>query len=166
MLFELFRIVFHKKEHPRHIGTVEMELHEALRKAREDTGLSVKSVATTLGVGRAQVWRMEKDAEFISVARLRQLADLYGVPVETLLVDDITIGKTELSYQLIGLAAETVAVLAQRQTKTPSPQAQRCAVLAVVKLQQSKWAENPKVSFNRNEYTALIEEQFRDTNKL
>jgi transcriptional regulator with XRE-family HTH domain len=161
MLFELIQKVFHKKKHLRFLGVTDMELHEALKKARTDAGLSVSSVAQRLGVGRAQVWRMEKNAEFISIARRRQVSELYGVPVEVLLDDKLPSQAGDVSYQLVGMAVDAVMAVMSAKSIQPTQADIRDAVVTVIRLQQRRWEEDPKSKFLAKEYTALIEEHLR-----
>lgn len=138
-----------------------MELHEALKKARQDADLSVSSVAQYLNVGRAQVWRMEKNAEFISVARLRQVADLYGVQVEALLDDKLPPNSVDVSYQLVGMAVDAVMAVITAKSIKPAEARVRDAVVAVIRLQQSRLEEDHKTVFQAKEFTALIELHLR-----
>ena len=161
MLFELIRKVFHKKIHLRFLMDTDMELHNALKKARKDADLSVTAVAQHLQVGRAQVWRMEKNAEFISIARLRQVAELYGVPMEALLDDKLPQQTGDVSYQLVGMAVDAVMAVVSAKSIQPTQANIRDAVVAVIRLQQSRWDEDPKSKFLAKEYTALIEEHLR-----
>ncbi|MDA9207356.1 helix-turn-helix domain-containing protein [Octadecabacter sp.] len=138
-----------------------MELHEALKKARQDAGLSVSSVAQHLAVGRAQVWRMEKNAEFISIARLRQVAELYGVPIEVLLDDSLPPQAGDVSYQLVGMAVDAVMAVIAAKSIQPAQANIRDAVVTVIRLQQRRWDDDPKSKFFAKEYTALIEEHLR-----
>jgi len=158
MLFELFPITFHKKKHLRFLLDADMELHNALRKARTDADLSVSAVAQHLGVGRAQVWRMEKNAEFISIARLRQVAKLYGVPIEALLDDTLPSHGEGVPYQLVGMAVDAVMAVMSAKSLNPEQSNIRDAVVTVIRTQQRRWEEDPKTKFNAKEYTALIEE--------
>lgn len=153
------RLMFHvvKRKSRTRIGR--MELHEHLRQAREDAGLSVKAVAAELGVTRVQVWRMEKDAGFVSVDRLRKLADLYGRPIQVFFDDTIEIDD-QVSYQLVGMAVEAVESVASRKKARPSSTTMRSAVIAVVRAQQKRWSEDPKRRFDPREFTALIEQHF------
>jgi transcriptional regulator with XRE-family HTH domain len=161
MRFELIRKVFHKKIHSRFFGVADMELSKALRKARTDADLSVSAVAQHLGVGRAQVWRMEKNAEFISIARLRQVAELYGVPIEALLDDTLPSQGEGMPYQLVGMAVDAVMAVMSAKSIKPEQSNIRDAVVTVIRTQQRRWEENPKTIFNAKEYTALIEEHLR-----
>jgi transcriptional regulator with XRE-family HTH domain len=136
-----------------------MELAERLKKAREDTGMSVKAVAAELEVTRVQVWRMEKDADFVSVKRLKELAKLYGVPFAALFEDDLQIQETDVSYDLIGRAIELVMDVASNQTVLPAKKAIRAATVAVIRKQQARWAEDPKVKFIPQEYVLLVQDK-------
>ncbi|NUX98885.1 helix-turn-helix domain-containing protein [Paraburkholderia youngii] len=60
-------------------------LGRALAAARADAGLTQEQVAEHLGVFVETVSRFERGANWPTVPRLLQLAELYGVPVSTLL---------------------------------------------------------------------------------
>lgn len=158
MLFEIIRKVFHKKIHLRFLMDTDMELHTALKKARKDADLSVTAVAQHLQVGRAQVWRMEKNAEFISIARLRQVAELYGVPIEVLLDDKLPSQGEGVPYQLVGMALDAVIAVMSAKSIKPEQSNIRDAVVTVIRTQQRRWEDDPTTLFSAKEYTALIEE--------
>ncbi|GLO68993.1 hypothetical protein MACH17_05100 [Phaeobacter inhibens] len=162
MWFEIIHKVFHKKIHLRFLMDTDMELHNALKKARKDAGLSVTAVAQHLQVGRAQVWRMEKDAEFISIARLRQVAELYGVPIEALLDDKLPQQTGDVPYQLVGMAVDAVMAVISAKSLQPPHTRIRKAVITVLRLQQRRWEDDPNSVFDVKEYTALIEDQLRE----
>ena len=136
-----------------------MELHEVLKKAREDAGLTVKAVAQHLEVGRAQVWRMEKNADFISVARLKKLAKLYGVEVGALLDDTLSSSDRDTSYQLIGTAIDAVMAVVVTHNKKPDRVSIREAVITVLRHQQSRSNNDLSSRFHAEEYKAMIERQ-------
>lgn len=91
--------LFHVMKRLRYNRNSRMELHHRLRKAREAKGLGVQEVADVLKVKRVQVWRMEKDASFISIARLNELAKLYGVEASSLLDDTVEPNPTSCLYR-------------------------------------------------------------------
>jgi transcriptional regulator with XRE-family HTH domain len=153
------RLMFHVVKRRGRTRIRRMELHEHLRQAREDAGLSVKAVAAELGLTRVQVWRMEKDAGFVSVERLRKLANLYGRPIQVFFDDTIEIDD-HVSYQLVGMAVEAVEMVASGMSVRPTPAAIRSAVIAVVRAQHKRWAEDTKRRFDPKEFTALIEQHF------
>lgn len=158
--------VFHLVEHRNHTKTERMELRELLRKAREDAKLSINEVGELLGVGRAQVWRMEsKDADFISIGRLRKLADCYGRPLSYFFNDNLETNDTEVSYQLIGMAIAASETVATKLTERPSPEALQSATLAIIRTQQKRWADDPSRRFNPEEFVVLIEQHLEENIK-
>jgi transcriptional regulator with XRE-family HTH domain len=139
-----------------------MELKKRLRQAREDASLSVNDVADYLGVGRAQIWRMEtKSADFISVGRLRKLADKYGRSLAYFFDDRLESNDAEVSYQLIGMAVSATEFVAARMVHRPSPMAMQAAVLATIRAQQERWSDDPNSMFNQDEFIMLIEQQLK-----
>ena len=108
------------------------------------------------------MWRMEKNAEFISVARLRQVADLYGVQVEALLDDKLPTQSDGVSYQLVGMAVDAVMAVITAKSIKPAEAEVRDAVVAVIRLQQSRLDEDQNAVFHAKEFTALIEEHLRN----
>lgn len=160
-MFDKILQLFHKKKHLCFLKDEIMELHRALRKAREDAGLSVNEVARHLGVGRSQIWRMEKDADFVSIARLRQVAELYGVQISTLFDDRVPNQAIGPTYQLIGMAVDAVNQVATNYAKSPSDGKFRQAVIAVIRHRHKEWDTDPTSKFDVKQYTALIEEHLR-----
>ncbi|MDU8928311.1 helix-turn-helix transcriptional regulator [Alisedimentitalea sp. MJ-SS2] len=159
-MIALLKKVFHFVERLRHIKAGRMELKKRLRQARKDAKMGVQEVADFLDVGRAQVWRMEvKNADFISISRLRKLADLYGRPIEHFFDDKLEIEGPEISYQLIGMAIAAAEAVATKLPERPSPEALQAATLAVIRTQQKRWADDPTRRFNPEEYIALIEQK-------
>lgn len=60
---------------------------EAMRKARIDAGLTIKEVRDYLEVGSLQaIYKWESGKGFPQTDRLMQLAELYGVKVEELMI--------------------------------------------------------------------------------
>lgn len=164
-MIALIRKVFHLMEHRGQTRTKRMELRKHLRKAREDAMLSVNEISKRLNVGRAQIWRMEsKDADFISVGRLRKLADHYGRPVNYFFNDNQEITETEISYQLIGMAVAATETVAIKMPVRPSPEALKAATIAVIRTQQKRWSDDPKRRFNPEEFVVLIEQHLEASN--
>lgn len=159
-----FRKVFHFLERKCLFKKGRMELGKRLRQAREEANLSVNEVADYLGVGRAQVWRMEtKNADAVTIERLRKLADRYGRPMGYFFDDNVEFSEAEVAYQVIGMAIAATETVASEMKKRPSPEALRAATLAVVRAQQKRWADDPNRRFNPDEFVALIEQHFNES---
>lgn len=141
-----------------------MELHERLKQDREKAGLSVKSVAASLGVTRVQVWRMEKNADFVSVGRLKELATLYGTSAAVLLDDKLPNDDNGIAYEHIRMAVSAV----NAKVKTYKDVYGRTiddwiivdAVEKVIRAHHRNYQRNPDANFSSIEYSALIEELF------
>ncbi len=160
-MFAKLLFVLHHVKRWRHAKNDKMELHQHLKQAREQSGKTVNEVAAALGVSRVQVWRMEKDADFVSVARLKLLADLYGKPITSFFDDTVPVGSGDISYQLIGMSVAAVEGIASKMSKRPSPDATRSAVLSVIRAQQARLANDPATRFKADEFTVLIEQELQ-----
>lgn len=139
-----------------------MKLEERLKQARIEANLGVEEAANELGVQRVQLWRMEKDAGFVSVQRLEEMAKLYGVPLASFFDDSLDIDDTTVSYDLIGRAVSCVLDVAEKQSRQVSSKAITEAVITVVRKQHLIWSKDPKAKFNPSEYRMLIEEKLED----
>lgn len=135
-----------------------MELHHRLRKAREAKGLGVQEVADVLKVKRVQVWRMEKDASFISIARLNELAKLYGVEASSLLDDTVEYQSNKLPIQIIEMAMEAVEGVASDMVPSPTTSSARAATIKVVRLMHEHLAHDPNGQIDKNQFTMLIKD--------
>lgn len=57
---------------------------EAIRRLREDKGLTCLQLAKQLGYNDAFIWKIENEVQFGSPASRRKIADFFGVPVATI----------------------------------------------------------------------------------
>lgn len=136
-----------------------MKLEERLKQARIEANLGVEEAANELGVQRVQLWRMEKDAGFVSVQRLEEMAKLYGVPLASFFDDNLDLDDTAISYDLIGRAMSCVFEVVEKQPNPSTNKAISDAVVTVVRKQHLIWSKDPKAKFNPSEYRMLIEEK-------
>jgi transcriptional regulator with XRE-family HTH domain len=70
-----------------------MEIHKALRNIRKSKGFSQEEVADRLGVDTTNYGRIERGQASITLERLMQLAELYGMSVVELVA--IITGNSE-----------------------------------------------------------------------
>lgn len=136
-----------------------MKLEERLKQARIEANLGVEEAANELGVQRVQLWRMERNAAFISVQRLEEMAKLYGVPLASFFDDNLDIDDTAISYDLIGRAVTCVLDVVEKQPRQVTSKAISEAVVTVARKQHLIWSKDPKAKFNPSEYRMLIEEK-------
>jgi len=76
------------------------DIGSLIREMRKAAGMSQMRLADKIGVSYQQVQKYEKGASKLSVPRLMQIADIFGVPV-TAFLDEARIGKvaeTQAAY--------------------------------------------------------------------
>lgn len=162
VMIAIIRIVFNNMKHICFIRANDMQLHERLKKARLDAKLSAKHVAARLKVKRVQLWRMETNADFVSVRRLKELSEIYGIPLLTLLDDKVEITNEGIPIELIGMAIKAVETVAAKQPKRPTPDLMSKAVVAVIRIHHEKWIKDASSRFDPVQYTIAIEELLKD----
>jgi transcriptional regulator with XRE-family HTH domain len=57
---------------------------EAIRRLREDKGLTCSQLAKRLGYNDAFIWKIENGVQGGSPASRKEIANFFGVPVETI----------------------------------------------------------------------------------
>ena len=66
-----------------------MELHDRLHELRKKNGYTQAELAEKLGVSRQSISNWELGTIVPSTSRLKKISELYSVPLETLLRDDV-----------------------------------------------------------------------------
>ena len=67
-----------------------MELHDRLHELRKKNGYTQAELAEKLGVSRQSISNWELGNIVPSTSRLKKISELYSVPLETLLRDDVS----------------------------------------------------------------------------
>ena len=67
-----------------------MELHDRLHELRKKNGYTQAELAEKLGVSRQSISNWELGTIVPSTSRLKKISELYSVPLETLLRDDVS----------------------------------------------------------------------------
>lgn len=111
-----------------------MELHEVIRAAREQSGLSLTEAAAKLGVGKATLSRLETNKGPITATRLTQLAKIYNMAPSTLLDGTMAPASDGHDLDQIGAMVEMVVAVALDTTPAPAPAKVRTATIEVLKL--------------------------------
>ncbi len=65
------------------------DIGSIIREMRKAAGMSQMKLADKIGISYQQVQKYEKGASKLSVPRLLQLADIFGVPVMSLISDSL-----------------------------------------------------------------------------
>ena len=67
-----------------------MELHDRLHELRKKNGYTQAELAEKLGASRQSISNWELGTIVPSTSRLKKISELYSVPLETLLRDDVS----------------------------------------------------------------------------
>lgn len=138
-------------------------LHERIKEAREEAGMTVNQVADALGVSRTQVWRMENKSETLTAVRLFELADLFGVDPRRLLQGELAPDLSIRLHDRIGEAVLLVEECVHGLNARPSPELVRDAVLEVLRLESGQSLETQNQPIDPEKYRGLINLIFKQT---
>lgn len=69
---------------------LDIEIGQKLKKLREEKGLSMREVAARIGIDHSYIGKIEK-GKFPSLEKLRKICELYGVSVQSLIGQEITV---------------------------------------------------------------------------
>lgn len=112
-----------------------MELHQVIRKAREEAGLTLTEAAQRLGVGKATLSRLETKKGPITATRLTEIAQLYGVRPADLLDGTIKpLPDADAELREIAVVVETVERIIDQAGQRPTPEKVGSTVVEILKL--------------------------------
>jgi transcriptional regulator with XRE-family HTH domain len=106
-------------------------LHEDLKRARQQLGLSMVDAAKKLGLSQSQLSRIEAGRSGITSQRLAELAGLYGISVSKLLDGQTVRTMSDADLDRMGQVIEFVETILADQSPRPSPQVIRNAVITI-----------------------------------
>ncbi len=137
------------------IGRDTALLHEKLKTARLDAGLTMEKAAECLGLSQSTLSRIESGDTNVSSQRLVDLASAYGVSPSKLLDEAVVRSMSETDLDRIGLVIEFVEEVLVDTTPRPSPRQIRETVLAIFR-QETEASWEAGSTFNPLRYRALI----------
>ncbi|WP_282129777.1 helix-turn-helix domain-containing protein [Roseobacter litoralis] len=138
-----------------------MAIHNILRQAREQAGLSLEKAADCIGISGASFSRMENGLSKVNTDRLEMLAALYDVSASALIEGSIVTRPSTVDIERMRAVVEAVQAVVNRLRVKPSPQKMGLAVAEVYRLEIEHIVADPKASFDANRHTGLIEAIFR-----
>jgi len=130
-------------------------LHDDLKKARLDAGLTTAQAAERLGINQSSLSRIETGETAVSSQRLIDLARLYGVSPSKLLDGAVVNALAEEDLNRLGQVITFVEDVLQGQETRPSPETIRDTILAIFR-QESEAAWESGAEFNPARYRDLI----------
>ena len=138
-----------------------MAIHNTLRQAREQAGLSLEKAAECIGISGASFSRMETGLSKVTTERLEMLASLYEVSASALIEGSIVTKPSTVDIERMRVVVETVQTIVQQLRFKPSPEKMGLAVSEVYRLEIDHIVGDPKASFDPTRHNGLIEAMFR-----
>ena len=106
-------------------------LHDDLKRARQQLGLTMVDAAKKLGLSQSQLSRIESGRSGITSQRLAELAGLYGVSVSKLLDGQTVRTMSDTDLDRMGKVIEFVESILVDHNPRPSPQVISNAVITI-----------------------------------
>ena len=131
-------------------------LHDDIKKARLDAGLTMTEAAAKLRVSQSTLSRIEAGESNVSSQRLVDLAAAYGVSPSKLLDGAVERSMSDTDLERIGQVIEFVEEVLSETSPRPNPRQVRETVLAIFR-QETAASWETGASFDPKRYRALIE---------
>lgn len=106
-------------------------LHDDLKRARQQLGLTMVDAAKKLGLSQSQLSRIESGRSGITSQRLAELAGLYGVSVSKLLDGQTVRTMSDTDLDRMAKVIEFVETILVDHNPRPSPQVISNAVITI-----------------------------------
>jgi len=138
-----------------------LAIHNILRQAREQSGLTLEKAADAIGISGASFSRMENGLSKVTTDRLEVLASLYQVSASALIEGSIVTKPSTVDIDRMKAIVEAVQEVVNRLRVRPSPVKMGQAVAELYRLEIEHIVENPKAEFDPNRHLGIIEAMFR-----
>lgn len=136
-------------------------IHNTLRQAREQAGLSLEKAAECIGISGASFSRMENGLSKVTTERLELLAALYEVSASALVEGSIVTMPSTVDLSRMRSVVEVVQTVVNQLRVKPTPEKMGLAVSEVYRLEIEIIVNNPKAEFDPSRHAGLIEAMFR-----
>ena len=138
-----------------------MDIHAALKSAREQSGLSLAKVGQEIGISDASVSRMETRQSNVTVDRLIELAKLYKVSASALLEGAVVTNPNTIDLDRLRLIIEEVEEYISDRSVRPEPSKISLAVAVLYKAEINHIVGRPDAVFDPKRQLDVIEAIFK-----
>lgn len=138
-----------------------MAIHNILRQAREQSGLTLEKAAECIGISGASFSRMENGLSKVTTDRLEVLAALYEVSASALIEGSVVTKPSAVDLDRMKKVVETVQDVVNRLRVRPSPGKMGMAVAELYRLEIEHIVNDPKAVFDPHRHLGIIEAMFR-----
>jgi transcriptional regulator with XRE-family HTH domain len=134
-----------------------MALRQRLSAIRQNQRMTVEAAASKLNLSRVQMWRIETSQETkLTVKRLLEIADLYGVDAGTLLSESASVAPTPATFEWIAQAIIAVEEMLIDSTPRPSPDRIAETVLSIIEQESVQKVKNSNHVFDPSQYRRML----------
>ena len=131
-------------------------LHDDLKRARVDAGLTMDAAAAKLGLSQSTLSRIESGDTGVTSQRLVDLASAYGVSPSKLLDGAVERAMSETDLDRMGQVIEFVEEVLSDTSPRPSPRQIRDTVIAIFQQETAaSWESGGE--FNPRRYQRLVD---------
>ncbi len=130
-------------------------LHDELKKARLDAGLTMEDAGRLLGLSQSTLSRIEAGDTGVSSQRLADLASAYGVSPSSLLDGSAVRSMSESDIARMGMVVEFMEEALADITPRPAPHEVRDAVVTIFR-QETTLSWETGASFDPTRYQDFI----------
>jgi len=138
-----------------------VDIHAALKSARETAGLTLAQVGQTLGITDASVSRMENRQSKVTTDRLIELAKLYKVSASALLEGSVVTKPNSIDLDRLRLIIEEVEEYISTLLNRPPADKISLAVTVLYKAEINRIVDRPDAVFDPKHQLDMIEAIFK-----
>lgn len=137
-----------------------MAIHQTLRQAREQVGLSMEQAAEAVGISTASLSRMENGVSRVTTDRLAMLSGLYQVSATGLLGGSIVMPPSAVDLERMRAVVELVQKIVIRLRVRPSPKKIGLAESEIYRTEIERIVADPDAEFDPGRHAGLVEAMF------
>lgn len=131
-------------------------IHNTLKQAREQAGLTLEKAADRIGISGASFSRMENGLSKVTTDRLEVLAALYEVSASALVEGSIVTRPSTIDIDRLKLVVQTVQQVVNDQKARPSPEKMAIAVSELYRLEINHIVNDAKAEFDPSRHFGII----------
>lgn len=138
-----------------------MAIHQTLKLAREQAGLSLEKAAERIGISGASFSRMENGLSKVTMDRLETLAALYEVSASELVAGAIVTRPSTIDLDRLKAVVAAVQKVVNDLGAQPSPEKMAMAVSELYRLEITHIVNDPAAQFDPIRHLGIIETMFQ-----
>lgn len=135
-------------------------IHQTLKQAREQAGLTLEKAAECVGISGASFSRMENGLSKVTVDRLELLSALYEVSASALVEGSIVTRPSTIDIDRLKLIVEAVQQVVNKRKVHPSPEKMARAVAELYNLEITHIVNDATAEFDPSRHIGIIEVMF------